>query len=58
MECNRCGNKLNEDERYTYQDKIICEKCYMDVGLRKEGCSPNVTDTTGSSNSDKKDIAE
>ncbi len=53
MECTQCGKELTKDESYTYKDKIICEKCYMDIGLRKEGCSSPQFNETGNSKNDK-----
>lgn len=50
MKCTRCGKELTKDESYTYKDKILCEKCYMDVGLQKDLCSSpqkNMSDRPG-----------
>lgn len=58
MECTRCGKELTKDESYLYKDKIMCEKCYMDIGLQKDLCSSPETNINDSSGGDGKTITK
>lgn len=40
MKCSRCGREFAEAEGFTHQGKMICEDCYMEVGLHPKGCEP------------------
>lgn len=43
MNCSRCGRELTEEQRYVYQDKVLCEDCLMDTGLSTRECDPWAT---------------
>ncbi len=45
MKCNRCGREIAEEEGFSYQGKMICEDCYMEVGLHPKTCEPWATYT-------------
>ncbi len=40
MKCKRCGREIADDEGFSYQGNILCEDCYMEVGLHPKGCEP------------------
>ena len=51
MNCQRCGRTITKEESFTYQNKILCEDCYMEIGLHPHECDPwesySATNTPG-----------
>ncbi|MBI2858478.1 MAG: hypothetical protein HYX90_05305 [Chloroflexi bacterium] len=43
MKCSRCNRDLKEEERYVYQERVLCENCLMDIGLSLKECDPWAT---------------
>lgn len=40
MRCQSCGKEVPDDEVVSVEDGILCEDCYMDMGLRIRACDP------------------
>lgn len=40
MKCERCGNIVKEQDCREFQEKIICEDCYIDVLSPPKACDP------------------
>ncbi len=51
MKCQRCGREIAKEEGFNYQNRILCEDCYMEVGLHPHECDPwesySATNTPG-----------
>ncbi len=43
MKCDRCSREIAEGEGFSHQGKVLCEDCYMEVGLHPKGCEPWAT---------------
>lgn len=40
MECQRCGQGLEEDEVKEHLGQVLCEDCYLDVVNPPKACDP------------------
>ena len=40
MSCQRCGREITKEDSFAYQNRILCEDCYMEVGLHPRECDP------------------
>lgn len=40
MNCQKCGRPITKEESFTYQNNILCEDCYMEIGLHPHECDP------------------
>ena len=40
MNCQRCGREITKEDSFTYQSRVLCEDCYMEVGLHPRECDP------------------
>jgi hypothetical protein len=40
MQCDRCGDEIEEGEEREYAGRLLCEDCYMDVLSPARACDP------------------
>ena len=40
MNCQQCGRGVTKEDSFSYQNRILCEDCYMEVGLHPHECDP------------------
>jgi hypothetical protein len=40
MECERCGDAIEEGEERDFHGQILCEECYMDALSPARACDP------------------
>jgi hypothetical protein len=38
--CSRCDKKIEKQQCYEYQGKVLCEDCYMDTLSPPKACDP------------------
>jgi len=38
--CAKCNKEIGKQQGYEYQDKLVCEDCYMDVLSPPKACDP------------------
>ncbi len=38
MNCQRCGREVTKEDSFSYQNRTLCEDCYMEVGLHPREC--------------------
>ena len=47
--CERCGNKIEEQQSYEHLGRVYCEDCYMDILSPPTACDPWAVYTARSS---------
>ncbi len=40
MNCEKCGIKIINEDKYEYHDQVLCEDCYMDALSPVKTCDP------------------
>jgi hypothetical protein len=51
MNCQRCNREITKEDSFNYQNRILCEDCYIELGLHPRECDPwetySATNTPG-----------
>jgi hypothetical protein len=40
MNCQRCGREIKQEDSFQLNNRILCEDCYMELGLHPRECDP------------------
>ncbi len=43
MKCHQCGREIPKGESHPHQGQILCDDCFMEIGLHAGGCDPWAT---------------
>jgi len=58
MQCERCGDAIEEGEERDFHGRILCEECYMDALSPARACDPWAVHTAKSLLKEKDGTAE
>jgi recombinational DNA repair protein (RecF pathway) len=40
IQCTKCGKKIEKQQSYEHQGRVLCEDCYMDILSPPKACDP------------------
>ena len=51
MNCQKCGKVITKEDSFTLNNLVLCEDCYIEMGLHPRNCDPwetySATNTPG-----------